>query len=250
MSEPSDQRAKRRRGCWWAALIIFAVLAIGSYYVICKISEAADRMHCNGQMKQIALAMHNYATKYGSFPPAYVADRNGRPLLSWRVLLLEFLAMDDLHKSIRLDESWDSPHNRAIVQNVDLPQFYYHCCSATNPKSETSYVMIVGPNTISDGPHSVRFGDIKDGASNTIMFVETKDSGIHWAEPRDLDFGSMSFQINDPKGKGLGSYHSGLAGVVLGDGSVRSVGDGFDPKLLKALITINGGEDVSKFDNP
>lgn len=247
MSEAADRRLMTRRGCWWSALLILAVLAVGSYYVVCKIREAASRMHCINQMQQIGLAMHCYAQKYGSLPPAYVADRDGRPLLSWRVLLVEFLGADDIYKKIRLNEPWDSPHNRAVFQTTDDPQFYYHCCSATNPKDETSFVMIVGPNTISDGPHSVHSGNIRDGLGNTIMFVEVKDSGIHWAEPRDLDFGSMSFRVNDPNGKGLGSYHSGLAGVVLGYCSVRSVEDGFDPKLLKALMTINGGEDVSKF---
>ena len=81
------------------------------------------------------------------------------------------------------------------------------------------------------------------------MFVEVKNSGIHWAEPRDLDFTSMSFRINDPNGTGIGSYHTGGALVALADGSIRFVEEGLDPKLLKALITINGGEDVGAFTN-
>ena len=89
--------------------------------------------------------------------------------------------------------------------------------------------------------------DIKDGIRNTIVFVEVKDSGIHWAEPRDLDFGKMSFRVNDPNGEGISSYHPGVAGVVFADGQIRFIDDGFDPNLLKALLTINGGEDVTKF---
>ena len=190
--------------------------------------------------------MHNYHDKYGCFPPAYIADAKGRPLHSWRVLLLPYMEQGTLYDRLKLDEPWDSPHNRSILKNKDAAQ-WFQCPSALNPKDETSYVMSVGADTISDGPHSVRLEDIKDGSARTIMIVEVKDSGIHWAEPRDLDFKGMSFRINDPNGKGIGSYHPGIANVLFADGSVRSIRNDVDPKLLKSLITINGKEDVSEF---
>ena len=249
MSEPSEQRPKKKRGCWYSAFFILVVVAIGSYYAVGAIWEAANRMQCNKQLKLIGLAMHNYHQMYGCFPPAYIADAKGRPLHSWRVLILPFLELDELYKKIRLDEPWDSVHNREVFEKESTPPFfnYFHCPSAGNPKDETCYVMIVGPDTISDGLHSVRCADIKDGASQTIMIAELKDSGIHWAEPSDLDFQKMSFRINDPNGRGVSSYHSRLANVVFADCAVHVIEDGIDPKLLKALITIDGGEDVRKF---
>ena len=247
MSEPSDQRPKRRRGCWCAAVFVLMIVGVACYYAVYSISDAANRMHCANEIQQIALAMHCYHQAYGSFPPAYTTDSDGHPLHSWRVLLLPYLSYEELYKEIRLNEPWDSPHNREVFDKAKNPTHNFHCCSATNPESETSYVMIVGPNTISDGPHSVGFGDIKDGSENTIMVVEIKNSGIHWAEPRDLDFASTSFRINDPNGKGISSDHPGWAGVAFADGSVRFLADDLDPKLVKALITINGGEDVSAF---
>ncbi len=206
--------------------------------------RSVHREQCYANLHQIALAMLSYETKYRCFPPAYVADRNGRPLHSWRVLLLPFMGKGDLYEKMRLDEPWDSPHNRSVLEGSDASQLF-HCPSATNSASETSYVMVIGPNAISDGPHSVRFEDVKDGLSNTILVAEIKNSGIQWAEPRDLDFAHMSFRINAPGAKGISSYHRGGAMVVFVDGHETFLTDDLDPNLVKALITINGGEDVS-----
>jgi hypothetical protein len=248
MLEPPEQRPRKRRGCWFAAALFLVLLTIGGYYAFRVAWEAANMMACSQNLLQITMATHNYAQFYHSLPPAYTVDDNGRPLHSWRVLILPFMELGDLYNKLRLNERWDSPYNNKVLQKERVPQVY-HCPSATSPEDETSYVMIVGPGTISDGPHSARFGDIKDGMSKTILFAEIKNSGIHWAEPRDLDFKAMSFHVNDPNGRGISSYHSGGAGVRLGDASGRFLENGIDPKLLKALITINGGEDVSEFVN-
>jgi prepilin-type processing-associated H-X9-DG protein len=236
-------------GCLvWAAVGLLFLGVIGALLLppVGQPREAGRRMQCANYLKQIGLAMQNYHSKYGCFPPAYVADAKGRPLYSWRVLLLPYLEQGGLYDRLKLDEPWNSPHNRSVLQDEGAAQCF-HCPSAPNPKDETSYVMVVGPGTISDGAHSVRLKDIKDGTSNTIMVVEVKDSGIHWAEPRDLDFKDMSFRINDPNGKGIGSYHPGIANAAFADGAVRPISNDIDPKLLKSLITINGTEDVSEF---
>jgi hypothetical protein len=249
MPEPSEQRPKRRRGCWYAAMFALVIVGVVCYFAVCAIVEFGNRAHCANQLQQISLAMQNYHQAFGCLPPAYVADRDGRPLYSWRVLMLPYFGCKDVYDDMRLDEAWDSPHNRKVLQKAHGPTYYYHCCSAANPEDETTYVMVVGANTISDGPHSVQSGDIKDGTRNTIAFVEIKNSGIHWAEPRDLDFVEMSFRINDPNGNGISSYHPGVAGAAFADGSIRFLADDLDPKLVKALLTINGGEDVSEFTN-
>jgi hypothetical protein len=233
-------------GClvWAAAALLIVVLLLPG--MDCGSRRAPRRVQCMNNLRQIGLAMQNYHSEYGCLPPAYIADAQGRPLHSWRLLLLPYLDQGEVYNRLKLNEPWGSPHNRSVLKEEDAAQ-QFHCPSAQNPKDETSYVMIVGPGTISDGPHSVRLKDIKDGSSNTIMVVEIENSGIHWAEPRDLDFKDMSFQINDPNGKGIGSYHPQIANVLFSDGSVRPISNEIDPKLLKSIITINGKEDVSEF---
>ena len=62
------------------------------------------RMLCTNNLKQLALAMHTYNDYHKSFPPAYTTDEDGKPLHSWRVLILPFIEQRGLYESIRLDE--------------------------------------------------------------------------------------------------------------------------------------------------
>jgi prepilin-type processing-associated H-X9-DG protein len=214
--------------------------------------EAARRTACTNNMKQIALAMHSYAQKYKSFPPAYIADKNGKPMHSWRVLILPFMEEDSLYRDYRFDEPWDSPHNRTLAAR--MPRVY--ACPSDSPtgtpNTHTDYAMIVGPHTISDGPTAHRLSDFTDGTSNTIMVVEATGAGINWMEPRDLKAEGMQFCINggpygNPNAKlsEISSPHSGGANVALCDGSVHFISSSIDPKILKAMITIDGGEAIT-----
>jgi hypothetical protein len=234
-----------------AVLVLYALLFLPPVSAVRK----APQHPCRTSLRSIGIAMLNYEQKYGCFPPAYVADKEGRPMHSWRVLLLPFLGAEALYDRYRFDEPWNSPHNLALAGGVphgrdeDYP--IYHCPNdRDSDKFDTTYVMVVGPRTISDGPTSTSEKDFTDGITNTIMIVEMSDSGIHWMEPRDLKFDEMSFKINDPDGRGIRSKHPGCVNVESCDGCTHTVLQNIDPKLLKGLLTRNGGEDVSEFLNP
>src|SRR4051812_11083639 len=65
--------------------------------------------YCDGQMRQIALAMRSYQADYGCLPPAYIADAQGKPMHSWRVLLLPYLDQAGLYDAYNFGEPWDGP---------------------------------------------------------------------------------------------------------------------------------------------
>ena len=186
--------------------------------------------------------MHNYNQAYGCFPPAYVADKNGKPMHSWRVLLLPYMDQKALYDLYRFDEPWDSPANRKVS---DVAIRIYQCPSEYEGATHnTSYMMVVGPRTISDGPHGRKVAEITGGASNTIMVVEVANSGVGWAEPRDLNFDRINFKINSGQRPGIGSDHPGGANVAMCDGSVHFLGNSFDPQFIKAMLTIDGGKPI------
>jgi len=206
--------------------------------------EAAMRMQCLDNLKRIALAMQEYEAANGCFPPAYVADKDGRPMYSWRTLLLPYLGEQALYDQYRFNEPWFSPYNRDVT---DVPLEIYQCPAQPNTKKPTtSYMMVVGPNTISNGRGSRQIPEITDGLAETILLVEVADSQTHWADPQDLDFQTLDFQINETKGTDLSSYHRKGVNVAFCNGSVHLLKNRTDPKLVEAMLTVNGGESTEK----
>ena len=59
--------------------------------------------------------MHDYHGKNKHFAPAYVADENGKPMHSWRVLLLPMLEQQALYESYDFDEPWNGPNNSRLL---------------------------------------------------------------------------------------------------------------------------------------
>jgi Protein of unknown function (DUF1559) len=64
------------------------------------------------------LAVANYHETYGCFPPAYLANRDGKPMHSWRVLILPFLAQQELYRAYNFDEPWNGPNNRNLESRI------------------------------------------------------------------------------------------------------------------------------------
>lgn len=204
--------------------------------------EVARRAQCTNNLRQIGVALHMYHQTYGCFPPAYVADKNGKPMVSWRVLILPFLEQDGIYKQYKLNEPFDSPSNRRFA-NVMMPVF--QCPSEAMTPGNTSYVMIVGPRTISNGTGSRKMAEITDGTSNTIMIIEVANSGINWLEPKDLKFEDLAKMGAGPGASGISSQHPGAVNVLMCDGSVRTVSTYTAPQQLQAAATIDGNEPVT-----
>ncbi|MGM0486601.1 MAG: DUF1559 domain-containing protein [Planctomycetota bacterium] len=212
--------------------------------------EAARRAQSMNNLKQLGLAMHNYHDTYTGFPAAYNVDKDGEPLLSWRVHILPFIEQQALYERFHFDEPWDSEHNRKLI--AQMPQVY----RSPNSKAEPGKTVYLG-NASEDGVHvppekeqqsqehptGTRFRDIADGTSNTIMMVEVNDANaVTWTKPEDFELDEKN-----PLGGGLRGMRPGAFLAAFCDGHVRTIKTSIDPKLLKALFTRDGGERVGNF---
>jgi hypothetical protein len=243
---PAGSAVRRRISyCVWLALILIAV----GFIVVRLWPDNWDPTSPDSRnLKKIGLALCNYAQKYGRFPPAYTLDKQGRRMHSWRVLVLEFLD-HDLSTQYDFSRPWNSPGNLAFAKKMrkDGP---YRCPSEDiKEPSWTSYVMLVGPTAFSNGPTGRKVEEIaeRDGATSTAAVIEMSPSGILWTAPDDLNVDEMSFKIGDPEHVCPRGHVDGVH-VLFADSHVEFFSAGeCDEAHLKAVVTINGGEDMSKF---
>ncbi len=222
-----------------------AAIAVGLLLpAVQKVREAASRTRSMNNLKMLGLALHNYHDVNGRFPPAFVVDKAGKPLYSWRVLILPYIEQDAIYKKWKMDEAWDSPNNKPL-SDLAIKVFNDPAREASN---KTPYRVFFGNGAMFDAgkpapmASGTRLQDVTDGTSNTFMVVDAREE-VPWAAPQELPF--------DPKKPlpPMGAPGRQLFLALMGDGSVRAIALGVAEETLKAYITRNGGE-VIQPDQP
>lgn len=190
-------------------------------------------------LRRIGIALHNHHDRYRTFPAAANYDKNGRPLLSWRVHILPWMEGGEVYREFHLDEPWDSPHNKKLIAR--MPSFYRRSDSRA-PAGTTTYLAPVGPGMLFAGKEGHSINQITDGTSNTAMVVDADDSqAVPWTKPDDWHYDSARPLA------GLIRPRGGAFCVLMADGSSRVVRPDVDPELWKQVLTIADGEPVNKF---
>jgi hypothetical protein len=180
------------------------------------IGENGRRAKSLNNLKQLALAMHNYHDVHKHFPPASFTDKTGKPLLSWRVHVLPYVEENELYRQFKLDEPWDSEHNKKLIEK--MPDVFRVPALPALPQYTTTYLVPAGEGTVFHDNAGTPLKEIKDGTSKTIFIVEANaDQAAIWTKPDDLAF--------DPKQptRGLGKLRDGGFLAAFADGSVRRI---------------------------
>jgi prepilin-type N-terminal cleavage/methylation domain-containing protein/prepilin-type processing-associated H-X9-DG protein len=184
-------------------LVVIAIVAvlIGLLLpAVQRVREAANRIRCSNNLKQIGLGLHNYHGNLGSLPPGYVCRPQPDPTWTapgwgWAALLLPYLEQDNLFRGINLAVPIEDP-SHAGVRTTVLALFVCPSDSDTgvfevpdeagNPlvqAATNSYAACYGAGgEIADQPDggnglffrnsAVRFTDVADGTSNTLAVGE------------------------------------------------------------------------------
>jgi prepilin-type processing-associated H-X9-DG protein len=205
---------------------------------------AAQRAQSVNSLKQIGLAMQGFHDPNGHFP-ADIRGKDGKPLLSWRVRLLPFLEQQALFNEFKLDEPWDGPHNKPLLERMPSA---FAIPGATAVPGMTFYRGISGKHALFDPmvPEGVKMESITDGTSNTIAAVEARQA-VPWTRPEtEIPFDeSLKPEQLQPLRDALGGHADGGFNVLFCDGSVRFIKDTINLTILRLLITRDVGEVVS-----
>jgi hypothetical protein len=202
--------------------------------------DSADQVSKANKLKQIALAMFIYMDAHKTFPPAAIRDKNGKPLLSWRVAILPYLDGGDLYNQFHLDEAWDSPHNRALI--AKMPDIYADPDSSLKQVArdgKTTFQVPIGPETVFYKNDGTTMHDVPDGMSKTILVVDVEpERAIEWTKPDD-----WQVDLSHPT-QGLGPKDRKRFFAAWCDGHVSGISTDIDEAKLRAALTRKGGEDV------
>ncbi|MBX9628184.1 MAG: DUF1559 domain-containing protein, partial [Gemmataceae bacterium] len=195
-----------------------------------KPADAATRARVQNQLKQILLAIHNYHAAYNRFP-GDITDKDGKPLLSWRVALLPFMEQEQLYKAFAFDEPWDSAHNKKLLGS--LPKVYQLPGQAAGG-TKTVFQGLAGPGTLFERRKKITLASVTDGTSNTLAVLAAGEP-VEWTKPADIPF--------DPENpKVPASPYPNVLIVGIADGSVKAIGPKLDAELFRRLAVRDDGE--------
>src|SRR5207237_174394 len=154
---------------------------------------------------------HNYHVTFGKLPGPAIYDKDGKALLSWRVAILPYIEQDNLYKQFKLDEPWDSDHNKKLLDT--MPAVYAAPGARDTDKDRTYHQAIVGQGAAWEPRQQLSIVSFTDGTSNTILAVEAASS-VPWTKPEDLPF------VPDQALPKFGGLFDGNFHALLADGAV------------------------------
>ncbi len=201
--------------------------------------EAARRNTSKDSMKYVMLGLFNHEAARGAFPAYANFDADGKPLLSWRVHILPYMEQAELYEKFHLDEPWDSPHNKQLIPLIPTA---FRDPKSTLPVAEgkTNFLGVKGPGYFFDGSDKGgKVQDHNDGSFQIIVLTQVSDAAaVPWTKPADWEPSDEKLlkPFNDPLGF--------LAG--FGDGHISLIEPTIEPRTLRAMLTVDGGEEVNR----
>ena len=215
---PHSDDLKSARGCswltWLAVAGVVGLIVVGLLLPMSRRGVAhhvVRRAACANNLRAIALAMLIYEQEHGTLPPACTRDADGRPLHSWRTLLLPYLEERELYESIDLTKPWDDPANAAARERMPS---VYRCPSSTAPAGHTTSMVVVSPDGCFRADGSVSVSAVRQPSKTLLLAEFPTQRAVPWMACADAD--EEMFMADGPTN--LTDHPRGAANWVFADG--------------------------------
>ncbi len=254
--EPSVKKLLREKKStsWVEAVMVLSIMVVLIALFRPSMHEPRGdtlRKYCKNNLKQIGLGLHCYHDVYGSFPPAVVVDSDGRPMHSWRVLILPFMDYQALYDKYQFDEPWDGPRNSLL--HDQMPDVYgcpafakgvaHDSLEGQHLSRLTNYVAIVAPGAVFDGATPSALHEVCDPRDHTLAVAEVCQHAVNWLSPQDVTPAEFLTDLRRSVSEANANHVDGLH-TLRADGSVRFVPHDLTVDTLNAAVSKNGGEQL------
>jgi prepilin-type processing-associated H-X9-DG protein len=180
------------------------------------VREVARRVGCSNNLRQIAQAMVIYEQQHGTLPPVCTRDADGKPLHSWRTLILPYIEEKELFDTIDLTKPWDDPANAAARERMPS---VYGCPSADLPPGRTTYMVVVSSEGCFRPDRSVAMAEVPKPSQTLLVAEFPTKRAVPWMAPEDADEGMF---VTMGTGN-LPDHVSGVANIAFADTHVDAV---------------------------
>jgi hypothetical protein len=209
----------RGKHYWTGAAVIVAFIC-GSLLLLLAVDTgtregAYDPINAHNLL-EISRALAAYREKNGRLPRQAVCDASGRPLLSWRVLLLPLLDEEKLYRQFHLNEAWNSSHNQSLIARI--PDVYRTASRSRGHEmalaGRTCYLAIAEPGKELGKAGSAASRPFR--ATDPIVVEADLDCAVVWTKPDDL---SAAGGLSSVSSRATGA-RSGRLIAILANGKV------------------------------
>ncbi len=166
-----------------------------------------------------------------------ITDATGKPILSWRIVLLPYLGYEGLYRQFRLNEPWDSSHNSWLIQFV--PDVYENLDGGVGT---SSYLGLWGTNGAFDESKLLDPSRLKDGRDVTLAVIDVgAGASVPWTKPEDIPCNNNIEFHAFPTSRWIGS----IVGLTA-SGEIVRMPSRASRQEKWAAVTVTGGDGPTK----
>ena len=207
--------------------------------------RVSRRMQSASNLRQIGLGLAVYESTHGALPPGTSLDDEGRLLHGWQARIFPYIDNIDLYDAIDFAVPWDDPKNAAAFR-TGIGIFRVPGVVTERDEQAPAPSHYAGNVRVLGGDVPRKSAGITDGTARTILAGEAAGEFKPWGHP--ANYRDPARGINRGPG-GFGGPAPGGANFLFADGSVHFLKDRIDPKVLRALSTPAGGDEINSLDD-